>query len=190
MSCVMVAHSCPRRLHAGARLPATRHECDRVRVVHGALLRPAAGCGAGARGGDPASRRLFEERYSPRVATTRHAQRVKLAQALVHDPRIRSWTSRRMVSIPRAATRCSRSPSAGREFGSRCSCRRPCWASWKRICDGVLLVEQGRLVRAERLGTLTGKTGTLIVEIDGDAAPLQRAWSPAVSSCSRSGSAS
>jgi ABC-2 type transport system ATP-binding protein len=32
----------------------------------------------------------------------------------------------------------------------------------------VVLIDAGRLVRAERLGALTGETGTLLVEVDGD----------------------
>ena len=38
----------------------------------------------------------------------------------------------------------------------------------ERICDGVVLIEAGRLIRAEQLGDVTLATGTLIVEIDGD----------------------
>ena len=34
--------------------------------------------------------------------------------------------------------------------------------------DHVVLIDAGRLVRAARLGTLTGETGTLLVEVDGD----------------------
>jgi ABC-2 type transport system ATP-binding protein len=57
----------------------------------------------------------------------------------------------------------------GREFGISVLVCSHLLGELERICDGVVLVEQGRLVRAERLNTLMGETGTLIVEVDGDA---------------------
>ena len=51
---------------------------------------------------------LYEERYRPIGGySTGMRQRVKLAQALVHDPRLVLWMSRRTGSTPRAVTTCS-----------------------------------------------------------------------------------
>jgi len=39
----------------------------------------------------------------------------------------------------------------------------------ERIADALVLIDGGRLVRAEGMAALTGETTTLVVEVDGDA---------------------
>ena len=114
---------------------------------------------------------LFEERYRQMGGySTGMAQRVKLAQALVHDPRILildeptngldpSGRDEMLALIQRTS----------RELGISVLVSSHLLGELERICDGVVLIEQGRLVRTERLGALTVETSTLIVEVDGDA---------------------
>ena len=42
----------------------------------------------------------------------------------------------------------------------------------ERVCDHLVVIDGGRLIRADTIATFTAKTQTLIVEVDGDAAPL------------------
>lgn len=114
---------------------------------------------------------LFEERYRPMGGySTGMAQRVKLAQAIVHDPALLildeptngldpAGRDDMLLLIERT----------GREFGISVLVSSHLLGELEQICDGVVLIENGRLVRAERLGVLTGVTSTLVVEILGDA---------------------
>ena len=113
---------------------------------------------------------LFEERYRPMGGySTGMAQRVKLAQALVHDPRILILDEPTNGLDPAGRDEMlALIQRTGREFGISVIVSSHLLGELERICDGVVLVEQGRLVRAERLGAITGETGTLIVEVDGD----------------------
>jgi ABC-2 type transport system ATP-binding protein len=56
----------------------------------------------------------------------------------------------------------------GREFGISVLVSSHLLGELERVCDHVVLIDAGRLVRAARLGALTGETGTLLVEVDGD----------------------
>ncbi len=113
---------------------------------------------------------LFEERYRPMGGySTGMAQRVKLAQALVHDPRILILDEPTNGLDPAGRDEMlALIQRTGREFGISVLVSSHLLGELERICEAVVLVEQGRLVRAERLGALTGATGTLIVEVDGD----------------------
>ncbi len=115
---------------------------------------------------------LFEERYRPMGGySTGMAQRVKLAQALVHDPRILILDEPTNGLDPAGRDEMlALIVRTGREFGISVLVSSHLLGELERICDGVVLIESGRLIRAERLGALTGETGTLVVEIDGDAA--------------------
>ncbi|MEP6766307.1 MAG: ABC transporter ATP-binding protein, partial [Gemmatimonadaceae bacterium] len=42
----------------------------------------------------------------------------------------------------------------------------------ERICDGVVVLDEGRLLRADLVGAMTSATLTLVVEVDGDAEPM------------------
>jgi len=114
---------------------------------------------------------LFEERYRPMGGySTGMAQRVKLAQALVHDPEllILDEPTNGLDPAGRDAM-LSLIERTGRSFGISVLVSSHLLGELERICDGVVLVDNGKLIRAERLGVLTGVTSTLIVEIDGDA---------------------
>jgi ABC-2 type transport system ATP-binding protein len=114
---------------------------------------------------------LFEERYRPMGGySTGMTQRVKLAQAIVHDPAllILDEPTNGLDPAGRDAM-LTLIERTGREFGISVLVSSHLLGELERICDGVVLIENGRLVRAERLGVLTGVTGTLVVEILGDA---------------------
>ena len=113
---------------------------------------------------------LFEERYRPmRGYSTGMAQRVKLAQALVHDPRILVLDEPTNGLDPAGRDEMlALIQRTGREFGISVLVSSHLLGELERVCDHVVLIDAGRLVRAARLGTLTGETGTLLVEVDGD----------------------
>jgi len=76
-----------RRLYARARLPPARCRRDRVRHPHGPDLRPAANRRPRTNGRVLRHVGLYEERYRQIGGySTGMKQRVKLAQALAHDP--------------------------------------------------------------------------------------------------------
>jgi len=114
---------------------------------------------------------LFEERYRPMGGySTGMAQRVKLAQALVHDPRLLILDEPTNGLDPAGRDEMlALIERTGREFGMSVLVSSHLLGELERICDGVVLIDAGRLVRAERLGVLTGETGTLVIEVDGDA---------------------
>jgi ABC-2 type transport system ATP-binding protein len=113
---------------------------------------------------------LFEERYRPmRGYSTGMAQRVKLAQALVHDPRVLVLDEPTNGLDPAGRDEMlALIQRTGREFGISVLVSSHLLGELERVCDHVVLIDAGRLVRAERLGALTGETGTLLVEVDGD----------------------
>ena len=114
---------------------------------------------------------LFEERYRKMGGySTGMAQRVKLAQALVHDPRILILDEPTNGLDPAGRDEMlALIQRTSRELGISVLVSSHLLGELERICDGVVLIEQGRLVRTERLGALTVETSTLIVEVDGDA---------------------
>ncbi len=113
---------------------------------------------------------LFEERYRPMAGyATGMAQRVKLAQALVHDPSVLILDEPTNGLDPAGRDEMlALIQRTGREFGISVLVSSHLLGELERICENVVLIEAGRLVRAERLGALTGETGTLLIEVDGD----------------------
>lgn len=111
---------------------------------------------------------LFEERYRQIGGySTGMKQRVKLAQALVHDPR--------MVFLDE--------PTAGldpagreemldlvrkthREFGISILCSSHLMSDVERTCDRIIVLQGGQLVRAGEVSDLTGETESVFLEVD------------------------
>jgi ABC-2 type transport system ATP-binding protein len=117
---------------------------------------------------------LFEERYRPMGGySTGMAQRVKLAQALVHDPRLLILDEPTNGLDPAGRDEMlGLIQRTGREFGMSVLVSSHLLGELERICDGVVVLDEGKLLRADGLGAMTGVTMTLVVEVDGDSAPM------------------
>lgn len=117
---------------------------------------------------------LFEERYRQmREYSTGMKQRVKLAQALVHDPRLMLLDEPTAGLDPGGREEMlDLVERAGREFGIAIIMSSHLLGEIERVCDHLVQIESGRIVRYEAISALTDVTKVLAVEIEGDAAPL------------------
>ncbi len=112
---------------------------------------------------------LYEERYRPIGGySTGMKQRVKLAQALVHDPRLL------LLDEPTSGL-----DPAGREemldlvqrvgtsFGIAIIMASHLLGEVERVCDFLVAIDGGRLLRAAPLAEFTRRTRVLAVEVEG-----------------------
>jgi ABC-2 type transport system ATP-binding protein len=120
---------------------------------------------------------LFEERYRPMgTYSTGMKQRVKLAQALVHDPVVAFLDEptagldpigrREMLELIRRV---------GGEFGVSIVISTHLMGDVERTCDAVVVLDAGRLLRTGTVSGLTEETETLVVELVDGAAALAEA---------------
>ena len=111
---------------------------------------------------------LFEERYRAMGGySTGMKQRVKLAQALVHDPAIvfldeptagLDPTGRQeMIELVR---------KTHREFGISILFSSHLMADVERTCDRIIVLQGGRLVQSGEVGQFTKETETVFIEVD------------------------
>jgi ABC-2 type transport system ATP-binding protein len=114
---------------------------------------------------------LFEERYRQmREYSTGMKQRVKLAQALVHDPRLLLLDEPTVGLDPGGREEMlDLVERVGREFGIAIVMSSHLLGEIERVCDHLLQIESGRLVRYEAISTLTDVMHVLTVEVEGDA---------------------
>jgi ABC-2 type transport system ATP-binding protein len=111
---------------------------------------------------------LYEERYRLMGGySTGMKQRVKLAQALVHDPSLLLLDEPtngldpsgrdEMLDLVRRT---------GREFGIAVVVASHLLGEIERVCDFLVAIEAGRLLRADSLETFTRRTGVLAVDVE------------------------
>jgi ABC-2 type transport system ATP-binding protein len=113
---------------------------------------------------------LFEERYREmRGYSTGMKQRVKLAQALVHDPRLMLLDEPTNGLDPRGRNdMLDLIRRIGSEFGVPIILSSHLLWEIERVCDHLVEIAGGRLVRSVAMSTLTRAMELLIVEVDGD----------------------
>ena len=111
---------------------------------------------------------LFEERYRPMGGySTGMKQRVKLAQALVHDPRLLLLDEPTNGLDPAGRDEMlDLIERTGNEFGIAIIMASHLLGEIERVCDHLVAIDAGRLLRSAALDTFTQQTGTLIVEVD------------------------
>jgi ABC-2 type transport system ATP-binding protein len=111
---------------------------------------------------------LGEERFRPiGTMSTGQRQRVKLASAIAHDPRLvlLDEPTNGLDPIQRddMLTLIRR---IGSEFGIDIVVSSHQLEEVERICDAVVILDAGRVVRAGRLSELREEAGVLLVEVD------------------------
>ena len=111
---------------------------------------------------------LFEERYRPMGGySTGMKQRVKLAQALVHDPRLLLLDEPTNGLDPAGRDEMLELiRRTGNEFGIAIIMASHLLGEIERVCDFLVAIDAGKLLQAAALGTFTQQTGTLLVEVD------------------------
>jgi ABC-2 type transport system ATP-binding protein len=119
---------------------------------------------------------LFEERYRPiGTYSTGMKQRVKLAQALVHDPVLAFLDEptagldpmgrREMLELIRRV---------GGEFGVSIVISTHLMGDVERTCDAVIVLDAGRVLRTGAVSAFTEETETVVVEVLEGAEALAR----------------
>ena len=111
---------------------------------------------------------LYEERYRPIGAySTGMKQRVKLAQALVHDPRLLLLDEPTNGLDPSGRDEMlDLIRRTGSEFGIAIILASHLLGEIERVCDHLLAIDAGRLLQSAPLETFTRRTGILAVEVE------------------------
>jgi len=111
---------------------------------------------------------LYEERYRPIGGySTGMKQRVKLAQALVHDPSLLLLDEPTNGLDPAGRDEMLQLVHrTGTEFGIACLVCSHLLGEIERVCNFLVAIDAGRLLSAAPLGEFTGEQGTLAVEVD------------------------
>jgi len=111
---------------------------------------------------------LFEERYRAiGTYSTGMKQRVKLAQALVHDPRLLMLDEPTNGLDPAGRDEMlDLIRRIGRDFGISMLMSSHLLGEIERVCDHLVVIDAGRLLRADTISTFTGEMQVLTVEVD------------------------
>src|SRR5213595_2504955 len=117
---------------------------------------------------------LYEERYRPIGGySTGMKQRVKLAQALVHDPKLLLLDEPTNGLDPEGREEMlGLVERTGREFGIAVMVTSHLLGEIERVCDHLIAIDAGRLQYAGPVDTFTQRTGTLAIEVEEGAAGL------------------
>jgi ABC-2 type transport system ATP-binding protein len=117
---------------------------------------------------------LYEERYRPMGGySTGMRQRVKLAQALVHDPRLLLLDEPTNGLDPAGRDEMlALVTRTGSEFGIAVVVASHLLGEIERVCDHLVAIDAGRLIRSAPLTTFTEQTGTLAVDVEEGAEAL------------------
>ncbi len=119
---------------------------------------------------------LHEERYR-QIGTysTGMKQRVKLAQALAGDPRLLLLDEPTNGLDPAGrSAMLELIAKIGEEFGISIVVASHLLGEIERICDHLVAIEAGRLLRADTIGTFTRASQTLVVEVADGLAALEQ----------------
>ena len=120
---------------------------------------------------------LHEERYR-QIGTysTGMKQRVKLAQALAGDPRLLLLDEPTNGLDPAGRNAMLELiERIGQEFGIPIMVASHLLGEIERICDGIVAIEAGRLLRADTMASFTRSSQTLLVEVEEGTAALAAA---------------
>ncbi len=111
---------------------------------------------------------LYEERYRQIGGySTGMKQRVKLAQALVHDPDLLLLDEPTNGLDPAGReAMLALIDRIGHEFGISVVVCSHLLGEVERICDTLVAIDAGRLLRADRIDAMTTGQGVLAVEVD------------------------
>ncbi|GLZ04094.1 ABC transporter ATP-binding protein [Actinomadura sp. NBRC 104412] len=111
---------------------------------------------------------LYEERYRPIGGySTGMRQRVKLAQALVHDPQLIFLDEPTNGLDPAGRDEMlDLIRRIGTEFGISVLVTSHLLGELERVCDHVVIIDGGRLLRSQAVEAYTTASGVLTVEVD------------------------
>jgi ABC-2 type transport system ATP-binding protein len=117
---------------------------------------------------------LYEERYRPIGGySTGMKQRVKLAQALVHDPRLLFLDEPTNGLDPAGRDEMlDLIERIGRDFGITVVVASHLLGEIERVAGWLVAIDAGRLLRTAPLSSFTERTGQLLVETEEEAEPL------------------
>ncbi len=119
---------------------------------------------------------LFEERYRAiGTYSTGMKQRVKLAQALVHDPRLLMLDEPTNGLDPAGRDEMlDLIRRIGRDFGISMLMSSHLLGEIERVCDSLVVIDAGRLMRSDTIASFTGSKQVLTVEVDEKQDELKR----------------
>src|SRR6185436_18875648 len=111
---------------------------------------------------------LYEERYRPIGGySTGMKQRVKLAQAIVHDPKLLLLDEPTNGLDPAGRDEMlDLVHRTGTEFGIATVVASHLLGEIERVCSFLLAIDNGRLLRAAPIASFTERTGILGVEVE------------------------
>ena len=118
---------------------------------------------------------LYEERYRPMGGySTGMRQRVKLAQALVHDPALVLLDEPTNGLDPAGRDdMLELIRRIGAEFGISVIVTSHLLGELERVCDGIVVIDGGRLLRHSTTASVTAQTAVVTIEVDAEHAALR-----------------